>query len=371
MTSAGNRGGSSRRTSFSQERRKMRNPPTLGAVGTFDKVRFDEKFLDAWLRRGTMRHVFIGPDVLGSRDNAMAQAWKIAPGRGAEDWKLFLKQGCIGLGWLELPDYRKYSNEDAVLAALEQEYGKGVKGCGAGAAKTIWRFLDEVKPQHIVVANKGYNRVVGIGIVTSNYLAPTSKQNPLRDDTTTHRHHVRLVDWLIKEPIDLPGHRFFVQPTLWPVENEELKQIRHAYAASFPQLTTILDQLLDGYQAGISGWLPEEVAESPTLFEGAVRKVTVNAYERNPVARQECVAAHGTTCCVCGFSFGAVYGPQAEGYIHVHHIRPLSEVGGEYIVDPVEDLRPVCPNCHAVLHLGGQSRSIEEVKQLLDQPRNC
>jgi 5-methylcytosine-specific restriction protein A len=43
----------------------------------------------------------------------------------------------------------------------------------------------------------------------------------------------------------------------------------------------------------------------------------------------------------------------------------LSEVSGEYIVDPVEDLRPVCPNCHAVLHLGGSCRSIENVKQSL------
>ena len=42
-------------------------------------------------------------------------------------------------------------------------------------------------------------------------------------------------------------------------------------------------------------------------------------------------------------------GREAEGYIHVHHLRGLSDVGGEYVVDPVNDLRPVCPNCHAVL----------------------
>ncbi len=62
----------------------------------------------------------------------MAQVWKIAPGRGAQDWELFRDRGCIGLGWLELPDYRQYGNEDEVLAALEQEYGQGVNGCGAG-----------------------------------------------------------------------------------------------------------------------------------------------------------------------------------------------------------------------------------------------
>lgn len=111
--------------------------------------------------------------------------------------------------------------------------------------------------------------------------------------------------------------------------------------------------------------IPEEVHHLDGLSEGAVRVVAVNAYERNPEARRLCIEHHGTACCICGFSFGAVYGKVAEGYIHVHHLRPLSEVGGEYEVDPVEDLRPVCPNCHAVLHLGGECRSIEEVRELL------
>jgi 5-methylcytosine-specific restriction protein A len=131
-----------------------------------------------------------------------------------------------------------------------------------------------------------------------------------------------------------------------------------------PQVATALERL--GWVSASAGFtLPDEVAGSATLVEGAVCRVTVNAYERSPEARRQCIAAHGTACCICGFSFGAAYGEVAEGYIHVHHLRPLSEVGGEYEVDPVEDLRPVCPNCHAVLHLGGRCRSIEEVRELL------
>ena len=66
-------------------------------------------------------------------------------------------------------------------------------------------------------------------------------------------------------------------------------------------------------------------------------------------------------------NFGAVYGEEATGYIHVHHLRPLAEIGREYVVDPVEDLRPVCPNCHAVVHLGGRCRTTDEVKRLLER----
>ena len=112
--------------------------------------------------------------------------------------------------------------------------------------------------------------------------------------------------------------------------------------------------------------LAEEVPFSGKLTEGALCRVTVNAYERNPIARANCIAHYGPTCAVCGFNFGGVYGPLAEGFIHVHHVKPLSEIGEQYEVDPVADLRPVCPNCHAVIHLGGACRSIEEVKRLLE-----
>jgi hypothetical protein len=110
---------------------------------------------------------------------------------------------------------------------------------------------------------------------------------------------------------------------------------------------------------------PEEIPSGLAHTEGNVSRVVVNRYERDPKARAACISAHGDECCICGFDFGAVYGPDAEGYIHVHHMRPLSECGGSYIVDPVGHLCPVCPNCHAVLHLGGRCRSIDEVRQLL------
>lgn len=113
--------------------------------------------------------------------------------------------------------------------------------------------------------------------------------------------------------------------------------------------------------------LPHELEASLPISEGAVRKVLVNAYERKPEARRRCIAAHGSSCCICGFEFAATYGPEAAGYIQVHHLRPLSEIGAEYVVDPVNDLRPVCPNCHAVVHLGGGCRSLDEVRMLLAQ----
>ena len=68
-----------------------------------------------------------------------------------------------------------------------------------------------------------------------------------------------------------------------------------------------------GRDAVADSILPEEIIEPSGLPEGSVRSITVNAYERNPQARRECIRAHGTTCCICLTSFGAVYGPVADG----------------------------------------------------------
>lgn len=112
---------------------------------------------------------------------------------------------------------------------------------------------------------------------------------------------------------------------------------------------------------------PEEIteAEAETLYEGSVRQVAVNAYERNPEARRKCIAYYGARCYVCCFDFEKEYGEAGRGLIHVHHERPLASIGEEYEVDPVNDLKPVCPNCHAIIHRRKQSYSIAEVKEML------
>lgn len=112
--------------------------------------------------------------------------------------------------------------------------------------------------------------------------------------------------------------------------------------------------------------IEEEEVEVRKLPEGAVIQRLVNAYERKPLARQKCIEKYGANCYICGFSFGATYGEVVEGLIHVHHLLQLSKVGKSYEVDPIADLRPVCPNCHAVIHhRPKQPYSIEEVQSFV------
>ena len=61
-----------------------------------------------------------------------------------------------------------------------------------------------------------------------------------------------------------------------------------------------------------------------------------------------------------------IYGDIAEGFIHVHHLVPLSAIKEDYQLDPVNDLLPVCPNCHAMLHRRKPPFTPEQLKALMD-----
>jgi hypothetical protein len=110
---------------------------------------------------------------------------------------------------------------------------------------------------------------------------------------------------------------------------------------------------------------PDDVDVTDVLTEGAVKPVVVNAYERNPEARRRCIEHYGAACFVCGLDFARMYGTVVHGYIHVHHLKVLWEIGSEYIVDPVSDLRSICPNCHAVVHSRDPQYTMDEVRALI------
>jgi len=110
--------------------------------------------------------------------------------------------------------------------------------------------------------------------------------------------------------------------------------------------------------------LADEISDT-CLFEGAKKQIVVNAYERNAKARKKCIEKYGYNCFICGFNFQKNYGEIGKEFIHVHHLKPLSEIQKEYEVNPIEDLRPVCPNCHAMLHRKEPAYSIEEIQNIL------
>ncbi|QDU80506.1 HNH endonuclease [Polystyrenella longa] len=110
---------------------------------------------------------------------------------------------------------------------------------------------------------------------------------------------------------------------------------------------------------------PDEVQVPARFFEGATRTISVNSYERSVAARKACIEHHGLSCSVCDFDFEATYGELGKGFIHVHHLTDLATIREEYEINPIKDLRPVCPNCHAMLHRPEKTMSIESLRAQL------
>lgn len=106
--------------------------------------------------------------------------------------------------------------------------------------------------------------------------------------------------------------------------------------------------------------------EAIAFSEGAARIIKSTRYERNPHARKMCIQHYGFSCTVCDLNFEKTYGVIGRDFIHVHHITPISEYGKGRKVNPIDDLRPVCPNCHAMLHKRNPDPyDIEELKKML------
>ena len=109
----------------------------------------------------------------------------------------------------------------------------------------------------------------------------------------------------------------------------------------------------------------DEESNGTHYFEGGRTSVWVNRFERDSRAREKCISHHGLNCSVCGMSICGSYGPLMKSFIHVHHVVPLSDMGENYKINPVTDLRPVCPNCHAVIHRQRPPMSIADARNLL------
>lgn len=138
----------------------------------------------------------------------------------------------------------------------------------------------------------------------------------------------------IYAPISATGHTDYCLQS-WDITNPDAN-------ALFQSFDTLINQTIPQFEL--------DLARSNVFTEGRLETFLSTKYERNPQARAACLAHYGDTCRVCGMNFGQTYGADFKGIIEVHHIVPISQIGRDYMVDPIKDLIPVCPNCHAAIH---------------------
>jgi Rad3-related DNA helicase len=88
-----------------------------------------------------------------------------------------------------------------------------------------------------------------------------------------------------------------------------------------------------------SAW--SERPGDPGAVEGARAEVLLSKAERDPSLRKRALAHYGLHCRACGLI------PRVEAQIEVHHLDPVSEGVRR---TRLEDLCPLCRNCHSLAH---------------------
>ena len=136
-----------------------------------------------------------------------------------------------------------------------------------------------------------------------------------------------------------------------------------------PQEVYELRRLRFEEKDSIQKTLIESEVEKAQYKEGRRFEILTNRYQRNASVRRDCIQRFGAVCRVCGFDFEEYFGALAfsrknEKFIHVHHLEQLANTETEHEVRP-EDLLPVCPNCHAMLHQTEPPTTPEFAREIL------
>lgn len=119
--------------------------------------------------------------------------WIYAPGEKAYKWEEFYSKGIMALGWGDVPDLTEFESREEIRAALKKAYGNTSQ---QNSSLALWQFAYTMKPGDVIYVKKGMYKIVGRGIVESDYYF---------DETLTEYSHARKVKWTHNEEKDHPG----------------------------------------------------------------------------------------------------------------------------------------------------------------------
>lgn len=162
----------------------------------------------------------------------MKNVWKIRPGEDGRLWNVFKKNNCIGIGWGD----KDYSIYKSLKDVKEDRYEKM-------SANSIWNFYSSIKIGDWVVAPKGNDSVLGIGIIISDYIGPEHPENPIHERPEIEFEHQRKVKWLITEELPIKFSeeaKGFDQKTVTLLNEYKCRDIKNAYIKQNPKYEEIL-----------------------------------------------------------------------------------------------------------------------------------
>ena len=302
------------------------------------------------------------PDMANDQEGSSElRAWVVRAGREGERVQHNLEHRVASIGWDEwaAPDLSSFSDRNSYGEYIERDFQRYTASERASSRDQVWRFYHDISVGDLVVMplkNHGTAEDwIAVGRVTG--IAAYDPNQPFG------AHHRRSVRWLASSipkavaPDDLQSSIVYSRRTVTEPRASGaarmLQELADEYFDAAPDDAQDIEHDPGNHQSSsLSGDEAGAFDEDGGFVEGATKMVPVVVYERDPEARRICLKYHGAKCQVCGIDFGEEYGDFATGFIHVHHKTPVARAAkdGEYRVNPKDDLVPVCPNCHAMLH---------------------
>ena len=120
--------------------------------------------------------------------------WIYSPGDNASMWDEFYKSGIMGIGWDDVTDLKGFSSKEEIKEYMKKAYDPSYSY--KNNAHCLWQFANEIKVADVIFVKKGMHKIIGKGIVTSDYIYDTSR--------STYK-HIRRVDWQNKGEWEHPG----------------------------------------------------------------------------------------------------------------------------------------------------------------------
>jgi hypothetical protein len=132
---------------------------------------------------------------LGTGEDSERKIWAIALGEGGRLWNESYEKGIVCIGWDELGDLSKYESKEAISAKL-LELRAEPGSVPSNDALCCFQFVHEMKIGDLVIAKIGRKKIIGGGVVTSEYIY---------DQQRKEYQSIRRVKWLTAEKAEFPG----------------------------------------------------------------------------------------------------------------------------------------------------------------------
>ena len=134
-------------------------------------------------------------EAIGDKDVRTVHYWIYSPGNNACMWNDFYEAGMMAIGWDDIGDLTAFASKEAIKQKM-QECMDATLSYKNGAL-ALWQFANEMKPGDVVFVKKGMHRIIGRGIVTSNYIFDNSRTDEYKN--------IRKMNWTDKGEWEHPG----------------------------------------------------------------------------------------------------------------------------------------------------------------------